>query len=164
MSIVNVPTHGDFSIERVAVSNYVSVEPVAGHAESPELQGQLCQTILRDHKHLMARIKTNGAELKKFWANSDPQFWPVDAHVDGRWWQVNGVEKEDVDVENLSDSDVVLVEGVILYADHDKDYAAVMKKWRKAETHVTLAVELPAEHEEALAAFLKGLKGKILGR
>lgn len=112
----------------------------------------------------MARIKTSGAELKKFWANTDPQFWPISAQVDGMLWQVNGVEKEDVDVENLADSDVVLVEGAIVYADDGKDFAAVMKKWRKVETHVTLAIELPAEHEEALAAFLKSLKGTILGR
>lgn len=112
----------------------------------------------------MARIKTTGVELKKFWANTDPQFWPDDAHVDGMWWQVNGVEKDDLEVENLADSDVVVVEGAIVYTDDDKDFAGVMKKWRKAETHLTLAVELPAEHEEALAAFLKGVKGKILGR
>ncbi|MBX8557167.1 hypothetical protein K5D56_26525 [Pseudomonas cichorii] len=112
----------------------------------------------------MARIKTNGAELKKFWANTDPQFWPSDSHVDGMWWQVNGVEQEDVDVETLADCDVVLVDGTIVSAENDKDFSGVMKKWRKTQTHVTLAIELPAEQEEALVAFLKGLKGKVLGR
>lgn len=110
----------------------------------------------------MARITTNGAELKKFWCNTDPRFWPDTAHVDGMAWQVNGVEHEDVDVENLSDTDVVLVEGAIIWDDGDADFAGTMKKWRKLETHVSVVVELPVEHKDALTEFVKKLKGKVL--
>ncbi|MPQ71466.1 hypothetical protein [Pseudomonas sp. MWU12-2323] len=112
----------------------------------------------------MARIKTTGAELKKFWSNTDPQFWPKDSFIDGMWWEVNGVEKDDVDVELLADADLVLVEGAIVMEEDDKDFASVLKKWRKAQTHVTLAIEIPTQHEEALVEFLKGVKGKIIGR
>ncbi|WP_274644289.1 hypothetical protein [Pseudomonas serbica] len=112
----------------------------------------------------MARIKTTGAEMKQFWANEDPEFWPGDSHVDGMWWQVNGVEQDDVDVDKLDDKDVVVVEGAIVNPlnDTDRDFAGVMKKWQKKLTHATLVVQLPKEHEEALATFLKGLKGKIV--
>lgn len=111
----------------------------------------------------MARIKTNGAELKRFWANTDAQFWPENSYVDEMYWQVNGEDMEDVDVENLADTDVVVVEGYIFYGQTPKDFTGVMKKWRKLESHVTLAVELPAEHEEAFKTFLKSLKGRIIG-
>lgn len=111
----------------------------------------------------MARIKTNGAELKKFWSDNNPQFWPVTAHVDGMTWQVNGEEHEDVDVEKLSDADVVHIEGAIIWDDGDADFAGVMRRWRKLETHVSVVVELPVEHKDALAEFVKSLKGKVLG-
>jgi hypothetical protein len=112
----------------------------------------------------MARIKTTGRELKLFWANEDPEFWPEEAHIDGMWWRVNGAEKDDIDPHELADTDIVEAEGAILYPlqDTDKDFAGVMKKWRKQFTHNTLVIELPAEHKDALAAFLKGLKGKII--
>lgn len=111
----------------------------------------------------MANIKTNGAELKKFWINTDPRFWPASAHVDGMTWVVNGVEHEDVDVEELEDTDVVQVDGAIIWDDGDADFASVMRKWRKLETHVSLVVELPVEHKHALTEFVKSLKGKVLG-
>ena len=112
----------------------------------------------------MARIKTTGAELKKFWANEDPEFWPEEAHIDGMWWRINGTEIDDVEPHELADTDIVEAEGAILYPlqDTDKDFASVMKKWRKTHTHTTLVVELPKEHHAALAEFLKGLKGKIV--
>lgn len=111
----------------------------------------------------MARIKTNGAELKRFWANTDAQFWPENSYVDEMCWQVNGEDMEDVDVENLADTDLVTVEGYILCGETPKDLAGVMKKWRKLESNVTLAVEVPAEQVEALKTFLKSLKGRIIG-
>lgn len=113
----------------------------------------------------MARIKTNGAELKRFWTSTDPLYWPEDSCVDGMSWQVNGEEKDDVDVHSLADEDVVVVEGAIVHGhDADFDFAGVLKKWRKAQTHLTLAVEVPVDQQEALAHFLKGIKGKIIGR
>lgn len=112
----------------------------------------------------MARIKTTGAELKQFWANEDPEFWPEGDHIDGMWWLVNGVEHEDVDIEALKDTDIIVTEGAMVKGNGEdsNDFAAVMKKWRKKRTHTTLVVELPSEHKDALAAFLKGLKGKIV--
>jgi hypothetical protein len=112
----------------------------------------------------MARIKTTGAELKQFWANEDPEFWPEESHIDGMWWRINGTEKDDVEPHELADTDIVEAEGAIIYPlqDTDKDFAGVMKKWRKTHTHTTLVVELPKEHHAALGEFLKGLKGKIV--
>lgn len=112
----------------------------------------------------MARIKTSGAELKKFWADTNPEFWPDEAYVDDMSWQVNGVAVEDVDVDVLADTDEVLLEGFIVYADCEKEVASVMRKWRKIQSHVTFAVEVPAAAEAALIAFLKAHDGKILGR
>jgi hypothetical protein len=110
----------------------------------------------------MARIKTTGAELKKFWGDDNPQFWPEDSCVDGMWWQVNGAEQEDVDIDTIKDDDQLVVEGVLMHGSNDNDFAALMRKWRKTQTSTTVVVELPVEHQAALAEFLKGLKGKIV--
>jgi hypothetical protein len=110
----------------------------------------------------MALIKTTGKELKKFWDDNDPAFWPADSEVDSMTWQVNGIEREDVHIDSLADLDVLVVSGAIGIGDDYRDLAGVMRKWRKKQTHVTLVVELPAEQQDALAAFLKGLKGNIV--
>lgn len=111
----------------------------------------------------MAKIKTTGAELKKFWTCEDKQFWPDDAHVEDVYYEVNGVVMERIDpTVDLKDDDQVVVEGYIFLNDGEKDIAGVMRKWRKIQSHASYLVEIPTEHKEALDAFLKTIKGKIL--
>lgn len=113
----------------------------------------------------MAKIKTTGAEIKKFWSCNDVQFWPEDSFVDDLAWTVNGQDAVNVEVDKLKDSDIVVVEGYIFRADleaGEKSIASVMKKWRQLQTHATFAVEIPNDQKEALDAFLKTIKGKII--
>lgn len=109
----------------------------------------------------MAKIKTNGAELKAFWACDDKQFWPEDSYVEDVLWKVNGVQVEGLDVATLKDTDEVVVEGYIFQDDGEKDIAGVMKKWRQIQTHGSFLVDIPNDKKEALEAFLKTIKGKI---
>lgn len=111
----------------------------------------------------MALLKTNGAELKKFWASEDPAFWPDESHVDGMFYEVNGVEKEDIDVETLADTDIIKVEGAIIHHNGDDfDFAGVMKKWRKAQTMTQVVVEVPTLCLDSLKTHMKFLKGRVL--
>lgn len=111
----------------------------------------------------MSKIKTTGQELKKFWDCEDVSIWPNGSQVDGMYWELNGIEQEDIDIHALKDTDIVTFEGTMLYADERyADLAGVMRKWRKAQNEVTLVVQLPTEHQEAFETFLKGLKGRIV--
>lgn len=113
----------------------------------------------------MAKIKTTGAELKRFWSCDDERFWPADAYVEGVEWTVNGVDASDVDVEHLNDNDIVSVDGCIYRVnleEGEKDIAGVMRKWRLLQTHSTFAVEIPNDQKQVLDAFLKTIKGKII--
>lgn len=113
----------------------------------------------------MAKIKTTGAEIKKFWSCDDQQFWPDDSYVEDLVWTVNGQDALNIEVDKLEDSDVVVLEGYIFRANleaGEKSIASVMKKWRQLQTHSTFAVEIPNDQKEALEAFLKTIKGKVV--
>ncbi|MBD8088846.1 hypothetical protein IFT48_02555 [Pseudomonas fluorescens] len=110
----------------------------------------------------MATIKTTGAELQRFWNCKDAAFWPDDAYVDDMAWNINGAEHENFDISNIKDDDIVVISGAIFYNEGDKDFAGVMRKWRKLQTHGNYVVEIPHELKDELAEWLKAKKGKIV--
>lgn len=109
VSIFNVPTHGDFPVERVAVSNYVSVAPVSAHAASSELQGQLCQTILRDHNMSTALKKkpvwciaiTFADEENNGFVTLGGAGWETQAEWEQHWQDIFVAPMGDADPANL---------------------------------------------------------------
>ena len=110
--------------------------------------------------------KTTGAEFKRFY--SDTEYWPDD---DGNTFHedeivfVNGGE-HDGEYENMPDDALVTVVAGIVYSPkfdcNEPSFEAYFKRWRKAQSSISIVVEIDRSKEEALRAAIKTIGGRIL--
>ena len=109
--------------------------------------------------------KTNGKELKQFWALEEP-WWPKDGWVEGDTYTVNGVERDDnFDPGLCEDTDkIVITSGDIVdrRGENFTSLQSTFRKWRKSLTTTTVLVEIDLDKLDALKAHVKSLKGKIV--
>lgn len=109
--------------------------------------------------------KTNGKELKEFWASEEP-WWPKGGYVNDDYYIVNGVESgEDFELSGAEDTDQITIMSGAIFSEgdeDDKDLQATFKKWRKSLTRVSVLIEVPRDQVEALSAAVKSIGGKIV--
>lgn len=120
-------------------------------------------------------VKMTGAQFKA-WLNSD---WGPDAMWEEEDYTVNGaevLEDESYDTDKIADTDVVVLKSGIIFTDqndirHCPTISAVThaKGWLKAQSTVTLMVDVPREHADWFATTIKGMGvnheyAKIVGR
>lgn len=103
-------------------------------------------------------IKTNGAEFKKFY--SDP-LWDNGSYHDDVVFKVNDVIS---DLEYIKDTDIIEFEGgfIVTEGEVTKDLEKVFLQWRKDQTNVIVAVQIPKDKLVDLQAFIKSISGEIL--
>jgi hypothetical protein len=116
-----------------------------------------------------------GAQFKA-WLNSD---WGPDAMWEEEDYTVNGaevLEDEQYDTDKIADTDVVVLKSGIIFTDqndiqHCPTISAVThaKSWLKAQSTVTLMVDVPREHVEFFneqfgGMSFNGKQAKVVGR
>ncbi len=108
--------------------------------------------------------KMTGAEYKAFMAADwDALFGLTDAYVDGQEVTVNGAEAPCDDDLIPDNAKVVIACGCICANEEvDLSYETAFTRWKKAQTHATLVVQIPNEEVDALHKFLESMKGRVL--
>lgn len=118
-------------------------------------------------------VKMTGAQFKAFWAAE----WGPNAMIEEEAVTVDGEEFDtiDGDVAAISDASRVTLAGGIIIPDQMAHRQAEInaenfaRKWLKAQTTVTLMVEVPREHANDFAERIgclgrDGVKAKIVGK
>lgn len=109
-------------------------------------------------------IKTNGSELKAFF-DTDWTIKVQECHLDWIEAIIDGVEVEDIDIDDLNDNSVVKITGGEVVASNDwsirGSFASIFNKWKKEKTTVTFVVECDKADYEALVAAIKENKGRV---
>lgn len=113
--------------------------------------------------------KTNGAELKAFYA--DGEFWPnsEDSQIgifhEETVLQVNGDVPDDVEITDLNDTDSVTILSGVVLDENDRSFEmsfeAYFKKWRKKANTTYLIVSVPNDKADAVKAAIKAAGGKV---
>jgi|ERR1019366_3027779 hypothetical protein len=105
-------------------------------------------------------VKLNGAQYKAFWT-SDWGF-KEGYYIDDLAVSVNGVRMfDDVNEEDIKDTDKIVVEYGIIYYDGEDgkhlntDAVPVIRKWLKDQKTATLIVEVRKEDLEGFKLFLE---------
>ena len=111
-------------------------------------------------------VKTTGAELKRFY--NDTEFWPEEAdyYHEDEVIVVNGVEPKDfetVNIEDLAGNDQVTLSGGCVYnAPGEPSFETYFKRWRKKQATATLIVEAPKERAEEIAELIRNAGAKVI--
>ena len=111
-------------------------------------------------------VKTTGAEFKKFY--EDQNLWPEDVwHEEARLF-VDDVEQVDggIDINNLSDSATVTIEGGVLlgvlWEDGDgPSLETYFLRWKKLQSTVCFNVECDKSIVDAVKAAIRAAGGKV---
>ncbi|MBI6883100.1 hypothetical protein [Pseudomonas putida] len=113
--------------------------------------------------------KTNGAELKAFYA--DGEFWPnsddspLGIFHEETALQVNGQIIDDAEITDLNDTDSVTILSGVVYDENDRSFEmsfeAYFKKWRKKVNTTYLIVSVPNDKTDAIKAAIKAAGGKV---
>jgi len=114
-------------------------------------------------------VKTTGAEYKAYVNETNPEFWPDGAWYDDVILSVNGVvigdDVESVDPDKLTDSDKVeIICGTYYRHSEDADPISLethFKRWRKAQTHVYISVQVHRDKLDAVKAAIKASGGSV---
>jgi len=115
-------------------------------------------------------IKCTGAEFSRFL--TDTAFWRHgngDQHTwfDEAEFSVNGVEVEDVDLAQISKTDILTLAGGIVMGPvvgaSEPSLETYFKRWKKAQSTTVLCVEMPNDKVDAIKAAIKAAGGKVLG-
>lgn len=100
-------------------------------------------------------MKAYGAEIKKFWDDSNFKFPFGDVeHEGGELIDDEGEllvvdsEKYELSESNFGAFDYINVEQSI-------SFAAAFRKWEKAQTHTIMVIKVPLELEDSIRAYLK---------
>lgn len=119
-------------------------------------------------------INTTGRDFKRFY-NDDAVWKPpgskegayfddVAIYVDGNDWEDTGKDYTDI-----PDDAKVSFSGGSWYPDQTtaaqyegRNFETVFKKWRKAQTHTTIIVEVALENIDAMKAAVTAAGGKVL--
>ena len=108
----------------------------------------------------MAGLKMNGAEYKAFTTAE----WGPDWYWDETVFLWNGKEVEDIDNEEVADTDQITIVEATIFKGSDMDSEAIdgvrfARNWLKAQTMARLLVEVPREKLEEVQTLLKSVKG-----
>lgn len=109
-------------------------------------------------------VKMSGAEWKAFY--NDKAFWSNVTHGE-EVITINGQPDDSEKYVDMEDTDVVRVEGGLVY-DHENSDEPIcsletyIKRWRKAQKQATLTILIDKASEKALREIVKTLGGKIL--
>lgn len=107
-------------------------------------------------------VKTIGAEFKAFYA--DESLWPKDSWHDDASLSVDGVEQPDgIDVDNLSDTAVVTIEGGFVKGidDDEPSLETFFKRWRKQQNTTIFTVSCDKSIVDAVKAAIRAAGGKV---
>ena len=109
-------------------------------------------------------VKTTGAEFKRFY--EDPVFWPEDTWHEDTVITVDDNECEDIEVEAINDSSIVVIEGGVLMGpqwEHEgPSLETYFKRWRKQQTTSTFLVQCDNAKLDAIKAAIKAAGGRIV--
>jgi hypothetical protein len=118
-------------------------------------------------------VRMTGAQFKAFWGAE----WGPNAMIEEEAVTVDGEEFDTCDgiVEEIPDASRVIMTGGIIIPDQMAHRQAEInaenfaRKWLKAQTTVTLLVEVPREHADDFAERIgclgrDGIKAKIVGK
>lgn len=118
-------------------------------------------------------VKMTGAQYKAFLAAD----WGPDAYWEEAEISVNGQEapEDGVDEASIKDTDVITITGGAICQDQVKrphdwiNAEPFARKWLKAQSTVTLMVDVPREHADQFVTMIQGVgtehhKAKIVGR
>ena len=109
-------------------------------------------------------VKTTGLEFKRFY--QDSSVW-----VDGMWHDdldlvVDGKEYDpSSEVVAIGDTAKVTVVGGCVFLPGDDDTVEIttlFKRWRRAQTHSVMVIEVPNERVDAVKASLAAVNVKVL--
>lgn len=111
-------------------------------------------------------VKMSGAEWRAFY--TDKTFWTDISHED-EVITINGKSDDSETYLDVEDTDVVRVEGGTVY-EYVDDFSqepicsleTYIKRWRKAQKQITLAITIDKASEKALREIVKTLGGKVL--
>jgi hypothetical protein len=119
-------------------------------------------------------IKTTGRDFKRFY--TDDAVWKPAGSKDGAYFDDVTIYVNDADwdaggkdYEDIPDDATVSFSGGSWYPDQDtaaqyesRNFETVFKKWRKAQTHTTIIVEVALDNIEAMKAAVAAAGGKVL--
>ncbi|WP_330544667.1 hypothetical protein V0242_25350 (plasmid) [Aeromonas hydrophila] len=108
--------------------------------------------------------KTTGLEFKRFM--EDKVLWPGDI-----WHEDAAISVDDVhmpggvDVENLSDSAVIRIDGGVVFGpqwdENEPSLETYFKRWRKQQTTTVFVVECDSSKLEDVKAAIKAAGGRV---
>jgi hypothetical protein len=108
--------------------------------------------------------RTTGAEYKRFMA--DDTWWPAGAYHEDESIDVDGIALDgDTNVLDLSDTAEIVIDGGIVFDANGSDLAgfeAFFRKWKRAQSTVTMTVEVPRDKVDAVKRAIIKAGGKIL--
>ena len=108
-------------------------------------------------------VKTTGAEFKRFYF--DDAYWP-----DGTWHEDEEIEvdglpiSEDLAIEDVPDTASMRIAGGVVMGLADGSGPSVesyFKKWRKAQSTVSLLVECDKDKEDAVRSAVRAAGGRV---
>jgi hypothetical protein len=106
-------------------------------------------------------MKTTGKELTAFLA--DDSYWPETIWHEEVVLQVAGVEKDSDYLVNIKDDESVTITGGYIQStgvsEVDCLFESYLKKWRKQQNTVFLAVSVPKDKLEAVKSAIKAAGG-----
>jgi hypothetical protein len=108
-------------------------------------------------------IKTTGAEFWRFY--EDKNYWPAGSWHDDTLILVNGTEVDDYTREHIPDDAKLVIDGGIVYLDEegrdDAPFESFFRKWRKAQSTVTIAVDCPKDKLDVIKAAIRAAGGRV---
>lgn len=104
-------------------------------------------------------LKINGAEFKA-WQAAD--WGHPEAHWDDYTMLIDSVEVEDYDPETLADTAVIeIYGGVVFVGEKELSPKTHFNRWKKAQTTVSVVVEIDKDRLEEFKAAVKAIGGKV---
>ena len=106
-------------------------------------------------------IKTSGAEFRRFY--NDP-LWEEGCYHDDVAFKINGKSVENIDTDELMDTDIVEFEGGFVIDDKEDtlEFEDVFKSWKKKQTVAIVIAEIPKDKLPDLYIYIKSISGEIL--
>lgn len=112
-------------------------------------------------------VKTNGATIKRYLADTSPQAWPAETYYEDDLISVDGIDADmDFDLSAVDDSAVIEIKGGTVVMDGDPEkfvsMTAHFKRWLKRQDHVRLLVEVHRDYADAMRNAILAHNGEII--
>ena len=109
-------------------------------------------------------IKTNGAEWRRFY--SDQAYWPEGAYHEDEEITIDGrIANGDTNLESVSDSAAMTVAGGAVFLklgdDDGPSLELHFRRWRKAQSIVSISCEAPRDLADAVKAAIRAAGGTV---